>query len=105
MIEILAEAFSQLRPNEGMTYNAGLPIDVSKIKYDNDSTLRISKEELDTKIAELQAEYEANEYQRQRAVAYPTWQDQLDKIYHEGIDAWKAEIQAIKDQYPKPDRA
>ena len=57
------------------------------------------------KIAELQAQYEANEYQRQRAAAYPSWQDQLDKIYHEGIDAWKAEIQAIKDQYPKPDGA
>ena len=61
--------------------------------------------QVSTKIAELQAQYEANEYQRQRAVAYPTWQDQLDKIYHEGIDAWKAEIQTIKDQYPKPDRA
>jgi len=64
-----------------------------------------SEEEIQTKIAELQAQYDANEYQRQRAAAYPTWQDQLDKIYHEGIDAWKAEIQAIKDQYPKPDGA
>ena len=61
-----------------------------------------TEEEIQAKIAELQAEYEANEYQRQRAAAYPTWQDQLDKIYHEGIDAWKADIQAIKDQFPKP---
>ena len=64
-----------------------------------------TEEQIQAKIAELQAQYEANEYQRQRAAEYPSWQDQLDKIYHEGIDAWKAEIQAIKDQYPKPDGA
>lgn len=62
-----------------------------------------TQEEIDAKIQELQAEYDANEYQRQRAIEYPSWQDQLDKIYHEGLDVWKAEIKAIKDKYPKPD--
>ena len=46
--------------------------------------------------------FAATKYQRDRAVAYPSWQDQLDKIYHSGIDAWKADIKAIKDKYPKP---
>ena len=46
--------------------------------------------------------YAATKYQRDRAAEYPTWQDQLDKIYHSGIDAWKADIKAIKDKYPKP---
>ena len=77
--------------------------------YDNDivvwenseNKIIPTEEEIRTKIAELQAEYEANEYQRQRAAEYPSWQDQLDKIYHEGIDVWKAEIKAIKDKYPK----
>jgi len=32
---------------------------------------------------------------------YPTWQDQLDDIYHNGVDGWKATIKAIKDKYPK----
>lgn len=41
-------------------------------------------------------------YKMQRAGEYPSIEDQLDKIYHEGIDAWKAEIQAIKNQFPKP---
>lgn len=41
-------------------------------------------------------------YQMQRKAAYPSYADQLDKIFHEGVDAWKAEIQAIKDQFPKP---
>ena len=44
----------------------------------------------------------ATKYQRDRAAEYPTWQDQLDKIYHSGIDAWKADIKKIKDKYPKP---
>jgi hypothetical protein len=43
-----------------------------------------------------------NEYQRQRAQAYPSIADQLDTIYHEGIDAWKATIAAVKQEYPKP---
>ena len=46
--------------------------------------------------------FAAKKYQRDRAAEYPSWQDQLDKIYHSGIDAWKADIKAIKDKYPKP---
>jgi len=58
--------------------------------------------EIQAEISRLQAEYEANEYQRQRAKAYPSIPDQLDTIYHEGIDAWKATIAAVKQEYPKP---
>ena len=36
-----------------------------------------------------------------RVNEYPPIEEQLDKIFHEGIDAWKEEIQAIKDKYPK----
>ena len=42
------------------------------------------------------------DYTDKRAAAYPSMEDQLDKIFHEGIDAWKADIQAIKDAHPKP---
>ena len=42
-----------------------------------------------------------NAYKEQRAAAYPSIPDQLDQIYHEGIDAWKATIAAVKDKYPK----
>ena len=42
-----------------------------------------------------------NAYKDQRAQAYPPIADQLDTIYHEGIDAWKATIAAVKEQYPK----
>jgi len=40
-------------------------------------------------------------YTEARAAEYPPIEDQLDKIYHDGIDAWKADIKAIKDKYPK----
>jgi len=43
-----------------------------------------------------------NAYKDQRAQAYPPIADQLDTIYHEGIDAWKATIAAVKQEYPKP---
>jgi hypothetical protein len=42
------------------------------------------------------------QYKYDRASAYPSIADQLDTIYHEGIDAWKVEIAAVKQEYPKP---
>ena len=45
---------------------------------------------------------ENNSYKSKRKAEYPSIEDQLDKIYHSGIDAWKADIKAIKDKYPKP---
>ena len=43
-----------------------------------------------------------DQYKYQRAQACPSIADQLDTIYHEGIDAWKATIAAVKQEYPKP---
>ena len=40
-------------------------------------------------------------YTEARAAEYPPIEDQLDKIYHSGVDAWKLDIKAIKDKYPK----
>ena len=57
--------------------------------------------QVSAKKAELQTEYDNNQYQRDRASEYPSWQDQLDDIFHNGIDGWKTTIQAVKDKYPK----
>ena len=43
-----------------------------------------------------------DQYKYQRAQAYPSIADQLDLIYHEGVDAWKAKIASVKQEYPKP---
>ena len=45
--------------------------------------------------------YESKQYQRDRAAEYPSIVDQLDDIYHNGIDGWKATIKVTKDKYPK----
>jgi hypothetical protein len=52
--------------------------------------------------AAAQALVDANAYKEQRAKAYPSIADQLDTIYHEGLDAWKATILAVKEEFPKP---
>ena len=52
-------------------------------------------------MATLKAEWEAIKYKRERAEAYPSMADQLDDIYHNGVDEWKKTIKAVKDKYPK----
>ena len=42
-------------------------------------------------------------YSVNRRNEYPSIQDQLDKMYHDGFDAWKETIQAVKDAHPKPE--
>jgi hypothetical protein len=50
---------------------------------------------------EVEAWIDPNIYKYKRASEYPSFEDQFDLIYHNGIDAWKAIIQAVKDKYPK----
>ena len=54
-------------------------------------------------LAALQAAWdlENNSYKSKRRAEYPKTEDQLDDIFHNGIDGWKATIKAIKDKYPK----
>jgi hypothetical protein len=59
----------------------------------------LAQRELD--IAAFAADRAANGYKTARAAAYPSIADQLDQIYHEGLDAWKATILAVKEEFPK----
>ena len=52
-------------------------------------------------LAKMQSDFDALAYQRNRRSEYPSLVDQLDDIYHNGIDGWKTTIKAIKDKYPK----
>ncbi len=61
----------------------------------------ITNEQITAKQAELKAEYDAKQYQRDREKEYPSIADQLDDLYHNGIDGWKTTIKAVKDKYPK----
>ena len=52
-------------------------------------------------LAQMQSDFDAKEYSRNRVAEYPNWREQLDDIYHNGINVWKATIKATKDKYPK----
>ena len=70
---------------------------VETVTYE-DGVTPIDEALVDAKVKELQA---IQDYQSKRVAEYPKIEEQLDKIYHSGIDAWKADIKAIKDKYPK----
>ena len=53
------------------------------------------------KMIELKSAYDKLQYQRDRKEEYPSIEDQLDDIYHNGIEGWKQKIKAIKDKHPK----
>tara|TARA_B100000029_G_scaffold62135_1_gene55736 strand:- start:17 stop:313 length:297 start_codon:yes stop_codon:yes gene_type:complete len=74
---------------------------VEGIIWHDDNPTNITNEAILAKQAELQADYDAKQYQRDRAKEYPAIEDQLDDIYHNGIDGWKATIKTTKDKYPK----
>jgi len=75
--------------------------DINKITWHDGNPTNITNEQILAKQEELQAEYDAKQYQRNRAEEYPSIVDQLDDIYHNGIDGWKATIKTTKDKYPK----
>ena len=93
----IIKAIKKINPNAEVTVNAD---DNNQITWLNGTT-PISKADIEAKMVELQADYDAKQYQRDRATAYPSMADQLDDIYHNGIDAWKATIKTTKDKYPK----
>ena len=66
------------------------------------SQTKPTESEVNTEVTRLETQYTNNKYQRDRAAEYPPVVDQLDDIYHNGIDAWKATIKTTKDKYPKP---
>ena len=74
----------------------------SNIKVIVDGFTKPSESDVNAKITELKNAYASAEYKRKRAREYPSWQKQLEKIYDDGIDAWKSEmIDPIKNKYPK----
>jgi len=56
----------------------------------------------ETDIATTTSEQESSAWIEGRISEYPAIAEQMDNIYHNGIDAWKADIKVIKDKYPKP---
>jgi hypothetical protein len=96
---MIAEAILKINPNAQVT--------VLNDEYDsiiwNDTPI-IPKADIEAKMAELQAEYDANQYQRDRATAYPTIQEQLDMQYWDNVNGttnWEDAIAKVKADNPK----
>lgn len=94
----LIKALVSLYPNAKWSLNGE---EYSKLQWLSSEIPKPTEQELFEECDRLQAEYEAKQYQRDRAAEYPSYADQFDTIFHEGLDVWKAQIQAIKDKYPK----
>lgn len=94
----LHEAIVALRPTSTFSMRDQ---DYSTIDWQDTENAQPTLEECNTKLAELTALYQAKMYQHNRAAEYPSIESQLDDLYHNGIDGWKATIKAIKDKYPK----
>ena len=67
------------------------------VELTSDEKTAIAAEE-----AKVKADDAVNGYKKDRAAEYPSVVDQLDLIFHSGINAWKAKIKETKDKYPKP---
>ena len=91
----IATAIKTIRPKSqfanGETYESLIWNDTKQVKP--------TKEEFNRAVQD----YDLKQYQRDRASQYPSTADQLDMLYHQGIDGWKAEIKKVKDQFPKPE--
>ena len=97
MTDIIASILA-INPKAQVSINTE---DLKQITWLNGTT-PISEADILAKQKELVAAYDNNKYQRDRANKYPSMADQLDDIYHNGVDEWKKTIKAVKDKYPKP---
>ncbi len=84
-------------------FNGGFKIKDNKIAVWYRDDTQPTQSTIDAKLAELQAEFDAQEYARNRQPLYPAIGDQLDDLYHKG--AFSAEMTAtlkkVKDDNPK----
>jgi hypothetical protein len=96
----IIKAILTINPSAEVSVNAE---DINQITWLNGTT-PIPANEILAKQQELIAEYNSNQYQRDRAVDYPSLADQLDMQYWDKINNtnnWEQAINAVKNKYPK----
>jgi hypothetical protein len=90
-------AIKNLRPNAVFSFHG------DDLEWLDTNQTKPTEAEIQAEITRLQADYVSKQYQRDRAAEYPAIADQLDLLYHGGMDAWKTAILAVKNKYPKPE--
>jgi len=84
------------------THSNVISIDDTEGAFDADgNSVTLDEALITAELSTLQSAYDSQQYARDRATDYPAIADQLDDIFHNGIDGWKATIQLTKDKYPK----
>jgi len=99
---MIIKAILKINPNAEVTIR-GDDIDTCEIIWLNGTT-PIPKADIEAKMVEVQAEYDANQYQRDRATAYPSIQEQLDMQYWDNVNGtttWEDAIAKVKSDNPK----
>jgi len=94
----IASALASLSPTASFAVHGN---EYENIIWQSDAPMP-TKDAVLAEVARLQVIDNANAYKEQRARAYPSFADQFDLLYHGGLDAWKAAIDAVKQEYPKP---
>ena len=101
MNETVIKAILKINPNAEVSVSDN-DINTCEIEWHNGTT-PISKADIEAKMVEVQAEYDANQYQRDRV--YPSIQDQLDMQYWDkvnGTTTWEDAVAQVKLDNPKP---
>ena len=96
----IGKAIKAINPNAKCSVNNE---DFDQISW-NEGTVPISKDKIEAKMIELQAEYDAQAYARNRASAYPSTGDQLDMIYKDTKNSTTTHadaVEAVKTKWPK----
>ena len=99
-ISRIVKTIQSIKPNAQFSFTED---DLDTLTWENGTT-PISKADIEAKMVEVQAEYDANQYQRDRATAYPTIQDQLDMQYWDNVNGttnWEDAIAKVKADNPK----
>ena len=91
----IIDAIIAIKPDAQVTVDND---SVDGITWIDENPTGITNDAILAKQAELTT---ANAHINPRANEYPSGREQLDDIYHNGIDGWKTTIKAIKDKYPK----
>jgi len=94
----IIDALLELRPGAEWSIDSR---DYNKLVWLDKTQTKPTEEELVRKKVELEYMDEINQYQRDRLAAYPSAGDQFDRIFHDGVEAWKEDIQGIKNVYPR----
>jgi len=93
-----ADALQSLKPNAEWVLRG------DELEWLDTEQTQPSQTEITAEITRLQAEYDSNQYQRDRASAYPSLADQADMQYWDAVNGtttWQDAIAKVKADYPK----